>query len=292
MSFVPVTGAATLRPAEPPRDSVIEFSDERRTVALPIRAALPVLTKARARDDVHPSVGLLSGAVLLGMRLVAAGKFEPADGQESWRVAPLDAADDERVVLLAGSRAYDGLDAASAERLVRLVLDAVADVMPRSAPVSTRRAPVRPAAATSGPDARTPPTRGVAAGDRFAERLQARIARHRAPEGSPTAEAGPRRPTCHSSCGSRCASRPTRRSWWPAPCASSCRCTTSVTRCTSVTPRCSSPRPGPGPPTGSAPARARTRASRCGRRLTRGRSSTVCSRCGCPTRSPSTPTSW
>ncbi len=71
MSFVPVTGPATFRPADPPREGVVEFSDERRTVALPIRAALPVLTKAHARDDVHPSVGLLSGAALLTGSLYA-----------------------------------------------------------------------------------------------------------------------------------------------------------------------------------------------------------------------------
>ena len=75
VSFVPVTGTATFLPADPPREGVVEFVDARRTVALPVRAALPVLTKAHARDDLHPSVGLLSGAVLLGMRLVAAGAF-------------------------------------------------------------------------------------------------------------------------------------------------------------------------------------------------------------------------
>jgi len=58
--FVPVTGPATFRRAEPPREGVVEFSDERRTVSLPMRAALPVLAKARSRDDLHPSVGLLS----------------------------------------------------------------------------------------------------------------------------------------------------------------------------------------------------------------------------------------
>jgi len=67
LSFVPVTGPATFRPADPPREGVVEFSDERRTVALPIRAALPVLTKAHKRDDVHPSVGLLSGAAIVCM---------------------------------------------------------------------------------------------------------------------------------------------------------------------------------------------------------------------------------
>ncbi len=147
MSFVPVTGPATFRAGEPPREGVVEFTDERRTVTLPIRAALPVLTKAHARDDVHPSVGLLSGAALLALRLVAAGKFEPAGDAPSWRVAPLDAGDTDRVRMLARSRAEAADGEVTAERLVRLVLDAVVDAMPRSAPVAgsalTRRAPAR-----------------------------------------------------------------------------------------------------------------------------------------------------
>jgi superfamily II DNA or RNA helicase len=166
VSFVPVTGVATFRAAVPPRDSVVEFSDDRRTVALPMRAALPVLTKVRGRDDVHPSVGLLSGAVLLGMRLVADGKFEPGDG--AWRIAPLDARDTERVTLLAGARVHDDLDADGAAALVREVLDAIADTMPRSAPL-----------APAAPSRRTPSAPAPAPTADFADRLQARIARHR-----------------------------------------------------------------------------------------------------------------
>ncbi len=182
MSFVPVTGTATLRPADPPRDSMVEFSDERRTVELPMRAALPVLTKARARDDLHPSVGLLSGAVMIGMRLVAAGKYEPDESRRSWRAAPLDADDAQRVALLADSRSHEGLDAAAAEQVVRQMLDAVVDVMPRSAPSSTGGAarPARPARSgrTASGAARGPGP--AAAGDGFPERLQDRLARRRA----------------------------------------------------------------------------------------------------------------
>ena len=164
MSFVPTSGVATFRAADPPRESVVEFSDDRRTVALPMRAALPVLARVRGRDDVHPTVGLLSGAVLLGMRLVADGKFRPDDG--AWRIAPLDAHDTERVELLAASREVE-VD------LVRQVLDAIADTVPRSAPLSTRR---RTPPAPARPDGRT----ASAPGPDFAARLQARIARHRA----------------------------------------------------------------------------------------------------------------
>ncbi|HYF73637.1 MAG TPA: SNF2 helicase-associated domain-containing protein, partial [Nocardioides sp.] len=156
MSFVPVTGPATFRAAEPPREGVVEFTDERRTVSLPIRAALPVLTKARSRDDLHPSVGLLSGAALLALRLVAAGKFAPAGSSPSWRVAGLDAEDEHRIAMLAGG--------AEQEQLVRDLLDAVADAMPRSQP----RSLPGPAAAVAPRERR--PT--------FEERLQARLARH------------------------------------------------------------------------------------------------------------------
>jgi len=124
----------------------VEFTDERRTVALPIRAALPVLTKAHSRDDLHPSVGLLSGAALLGLRLVAAGRIEPAGGEPSWRMGPLDADDEDRVLRLAAARAYDEVTVDAAEDVVRAMLDAVADAMPRAAPTTPRAAPVaRPA---------------------------------------------------------------------------------------------------------------------------------------------------
>ncbi|WP_028643672.1 DEAD/DEAH box helicase [Nocardioides sp. URHA0020] len=160
MSFVPLTGPATFRAAEPPREGVVEFSDARRTVALPIRAALPVLTKARNRDDLHPSVGLLAGAALLGMRLVAAGKFAPSaaasgTGTPSWRISGLDEEDEERIEMLARAQRDD-------ERVVRDLIDAVADAMPRQPPTE---APVRRPATPRGPT--------------FEERLQARLAKHR-----------------------------------------------------------------------------------------------------------------
>ncbi len=137
MSFVPVTGPATFLAADPPRDSVVEFSDDRRTITLPIRAALPVLTKAHARDDLHPTVGLLSGAALLALRLVAAGRLRPHEAEASWRIGPLDADDTDRVSRLASARGPE--DPAAAETLVRLVLDAVADAMPRSTPLTRQK---------------------------------------------------------------------------------------------------------------------------------------------------------
>ncbi|MDI6911396.1 DEAD/DEAH box helicase [Nocardioides sp.] len=162
MSFVPVTGPATFRVADPPREGVVEFTDDRRTVSLPIRAALPVLTKARSRDDLHPSVGVLSGAALLALRLVAAGKFAPAGSPPAWRVAGLDADDEQRIAMLARTRPED-------EQLVRDLLDAVADAMPRTQPR------VEP-----GTQSGAQPGRAVSRERRptFEERLQARLARH------------------------------------------------------------------------------------------------------------------
>jgi superfamily II DNA or RNA helicase len=164
LSFVPVTGPATFRAADPPREGVVEFSDDRRTLALPMRAALPVLTRALRRPDdeeVHPSVGLLAGAALLGMQLVAAGKFEPAGGAPHWRATLLDSHDTDRIIRLASSRHAAELDTEVAEELVREVLEAVVDSMPRSAPP-------------------TPSTRQrVSDGSTFAERLQARAVKQR-----------------------------------------------------------------------------------------------------------------
>src|SRR6188472_2173278 len=165
VSFVPLTGPATLHAAESPRDGTVEFTDDTsagRTIMLPVRAALPVLAKARTADDAHPSVSLLAAASLLAMRIVAAGEFEPVDG--TWRPTPLDSADADRLRRLAESRAYAGLSADAAEAVVRRVLEAVVDTMPRAAPSS----PQPP---------RAPSHRYE--GDVFARRLQDVVRRHR-----------------------------------------------------------------------------------------------------------------
>ncbi|MDN5893689.1 MAG: DEAD/DEAH box helicase [Nocardioides sp.] len=180
MSFVPVTGPATFRPADsaqPARESVVEFSDERRTVSLPMRAALPVLTKARGREDVHASVSLLASASLLAMQLVADGKLEPAE--VGWRMAPLSAADQERAGLLARARAHDGVE--DPEAVVVAVLDAVADSLPRSAPSSGVRRPARPVAPR-----RRPGRLGRHDSSDYAGTLQQRLAAHAAPGDRPS----------------------------------------------------------------------------------------------------------
>ena len=169
MSLVPVTGPARLLVGEPPREGSIEFTDERRTIVMPIRGALPVLGKVRDQDDLHPSVALLAGAALMGLQLVASGRFAPDPEGRHWQVAGLDPADERRITDLARSRAGDGFDEATAEGMVRGLLDAVVDTMPRTTPGRSRhgaRLPARPAPRPSSPDD-------------FSDQLQQRIARIR-----------------------------------------------------------------------------------------------------------------
>ncbi len=178
VSFVPVTGPATFRAGDPP---TIEFTDKvpgARTIALPVNAALPVLSRAHTRDDAHPSVALLSGAALLALRFVAAGKVAPApDGATGWRVDGLDERDHDAVRRLAEARSYDDLPAADAVGIVRQVLDAVADTMPRAAPaVRARPKPVE------GDAPREP--------EAFAERVRQRLAERTARQRTANTEAG------------------------------------------------------------------------------------------------------
>ena len=166
MSFVPLQGPAEYVPGSPPRDAQVVFSSRpgqaQRVIRMPMRGAIPVLSRAGRADDAHPSVGLLSGATLLAMRLVAAGRVRRGDDGLSWRAGPLSAEDDDRVRALAASRAYDDLDAGRAETVVRSILDAVADTMTRTPAV---------AAAPSGASRRP-----------AAERLRDRVADDDLPE--------------------------------------------------------------------------------------------------------------
>jgi superfamily II DNA or RNA helicase len=169
MSFVPVTGPARLLAGERPREGSVEFTDDRRTIVLPIRGALPVLGKVRDQPDAHPSVALLAGAALLGLQLVASGRFAPDPEGRHWQVAGLGADDERRIRELARSRAWAGFDEATAEGTVRAVLDAVVDTMPRTAPGRSRHRGPAPVRATQS---RSP--------DAFSDQLQQRIARIRA----------------------------------------------------------------------------------------------------------------
>ncbi|TIC82246.1 DEAD/DEAH box helicase [Nocardioides sp. GY 10113] len=192
MGFVPVSGPATFRAANPPRDGEIEFTDGRRRIALPMRASLPVLARARTDADAHPSVALLAGAALLATRFVAAGKIAPVVDHERphWRVEGLDERDRESVRLLAAARRYDGLDAEAATALVAEVVDAVADTLPRAAPAAPRTA----LAGLPGAAEPTAPAGGQAppaAASDFAARVRQRVAeRARAEAAARDAETG------------------------------------------------------------------------------------------------------
>ncbi len=132
MSFVPLQGRATWVPQHPPRESEIEFSGPARTIRMPMRGAIPVLTRAIRVEDAHPSVGLLSGATLLAMKMVAAGRIRLSETGDSWRVGPLQPDDDDRLRALATARAHGDTDVDEAEDLIRQLLDAVADTMTRT----------------------------------------------------------------------------------------------------------------------------------------------------------------
>ena len=86
----------------------------------------------------------------------------------SWRIAPLDAADRDRVDLLARSRNPADPDLAASAAIVTGLLDAIADAMPRTAPTHAVR---RPSSAPTAP----PEPHGRAD---FSPRLRQRLERH------------------------------------------------------------------------------------------------------------------
>ena len=165
MSFVPLQGPATLHLADPPRDSEIEFSGPRRVIRLPMKGAIPVLTRALRVEDAHASVALLGAATMMAMKFVASGQLRRSEAGDSWQVGPLPSTDHDRIRDLAAARAFEGTDAAVAETLIRSLLDAVADTMTRQ--------PAGAVAAGSAPS--TAPTRQT-----LAERLARTAADHTA----------------------------------------------------------------------------------------------------------------
>ena len=131
MSFVPLQGPATWVPRIPPRESEVEFTDARRTLRMPMRGAIPVLTRALRAEDAHPSVTLLGGAALMAMRLVAAGRIRLDGSGESWRAGPLLPEEHERIDALARARVHGDTDTERARELIVQLIDAVADTMTR-----------------------------------------------------------------------------------------------------------------------------------------------------------------
>ncbi|WP_436789339.1 DEAD/DEAH box helicase [Yinghuangia sp. YIM S10712] len=129
-------------------------------VRLPVAEALPVLSRARTAPGAHRAAAFWGAVCLVALQLVARGRLLPgvtAGDFDAWRVGPLDAPDVARIRELARAmppeaRAvpHDGvtatgggtgtlLELADAEDLVRGLLDAVADTMPRT-PAAARAA--------------------------------------------------------------------------------------------------------------------------------------------------------
>ncbi|WP_055542847.1 DEAD/DEAH box helicase, partial [Streptomyces neyagawaensis] len=114
-------------------------------VSLPVSAALPVLTRARATAGADRSTVFWGTAAVLALQLVARGLLLPgvtAAGHDAWRIGPLRAEDLERVRELAAAMPPEAhavpvdhtapLRLPDPERLLRAFLDTVADSLPRS----------------------------------------------------------------------------------------------------------------------------------------------------------------
>ncbi|MEV0122306.1 DEAD/DEAH box helicase [Streptomyces sp. NPDC050703] len=112
---------------------------------LPVRDALPVLTRARASSEAHPTALFWGTAGVFALQLAARGLLLPgltASDHDAWRAGPLGAEDVRRLRELAAAmppaaHALPLSDDAplrlpEPERLLRQFLDAVADTLPRS----------------------------------------------------------------------------------------------------------------------------------------------------------------
>ncbi|MCW8379852.1 DEAD/DEAH box helicase [Streptomyces justiciae] len=120
-------------------------------VVLPVRSALPVLTRARAVADGHRAAVFWGAAAVHALQLAARGLLLPglSEGDhDAWRAGPLRTEDVERIRALAAAMppeahavplgdgepagGSDSLRLPDPERLLRAFLDAVADALPRS----------------------------------------------------------------------------------------------------------------------------------------------------------------
>ncbi|ARF58721.1 hypothetical protein B1H19_35100 [Streptomyces gilvosporeus] len=130
--------------ALPDEDDVVAVSAVP-AVILPVAAAVPVLTRARASRGAHPAAAFWGAACVLALQLAARGRLLPgltADDHDAWRLGPLDATDLARLRDLAAAMPpyahatplpdTDPLELPKPERHLRAFLDAVADGLPRT----------------------------------------------------------------------------------------------------------------------------------------------------------------
>ncbi|MGI5452669.1 SNF2-related protein [Streptomyces sp. CA-249302] len=114
-------------------------------VLLPVRTALPVLTRARTDADAHRGTAFWGAAGLLALQFVARGLLLPGlspGDHDAWRIGPLSVQDVDRIRGLAAAMPpeahavpLDGIEPPrlpDPEALLRAFLDAVADTLPRS----------------------------------------------------------------------------------------------------------------------------------------------------------------
>ncbi|WP_442785167.1 DEAD/DEAH box helicase [Amycolatopsis sp. H20-H5] len=155
---------ATYVPSDPPRDGVLALWGEGVEGDTPIELVLPVgkafrrtkvsadvvpLSRAvprllTAEGELSPAIAAWSAAVNAGVNLIARGRLLPAvspGGLDSWRVGPLDVADEEQLRGLAAALPPEAhalplsglkrIRLHSPESLIRALWDATADVLVR-----------------------------------------------------------------------------------------------------------------------------------------------------------------
>ncbi|MDT9696802.1 SNF2-related protein [Streptomyces sp. P17] len=118
-------------------------------VLLPLRAALPVLVRARTSAHAHRGSAFWGAAAVLALRFAARGLLLPGlspAGHDAWRTGPLSTADIEHVRRLAAAMPPEAhavplkttgpLRLPDPELLLRAFLDAVADTLPRTSAAS------------------------------------------------------------------------------------------------------------------------------------------------------------
>ncbi|MEU7581576.1 DEAD/DEAH box helicase [Streptomyces sp. NPDC041068] len=111
----------------------------------PVRAALPILTRARAVSGTHPTAAFWGTAGVLALQLAARGLLLPGltlNDHDAWRAGPLGSDDLQRLRELSAAMPPEAhalpldegepLRLPEPERLLRQFLDAVADTLPRS----------------------------------------------------------------------------------------------------------------------------------------------------------------